>query len=231
MEESVGKVSYGFGGVIKSLFLVVILFNVSYLLLKYVFDYFYGYDYTLWVSETGFDVLSGYLKSFSIIFGVYVIVSSDSRAWFDELAIKPIGIKTLLLCIAPLFFYFIFCDSLWLIFDGTEMQRYIVADRKIVLDSSTFFAAFLSTVVLAPIAEEILFRGYIFNCFVNESFGNLLSGFLSTVIFVAAHYYYDAFFLVEVFVISLIISFARIKTKSIVPCVVIHCIYNSVFFF
>ncbi|OEY68244.1 CPBP family intramembrane glutamic endopeptidase [Rheinheimera salexigens] len=231
MKAHIDRGSYGFFGIIKTVSLIVILFNVFYFIFQCLFKILYEIEYKLWVEENGFDMFSGYFKSFLTVVVVAITVTKGSEHWAEKLAIKRVGFKVILLYVMPLFLCFILYYFLKNFFDDTIFKQYFILERKLYIEPSIFFNVFLSTVVLAPIAEELLFRGYIFRGFVNESFSDYTSAFLSTVIFVLFHYYYEFFFLFEIFIISSIIGFARVKTKSIVPCVVIHSAYNAIFFF
>lgn len=88
----------------------------------------------------------------------------------------------------------------------------------------------LMFVVLFPVIEEVLFRGFLFTGF-SESWGPSLSGIFTTVAFVAVHMpkvleYWPA--LVAVTCIGMLTVVIRIRTGSLAAGIVLHCTYNSV---
>ncbi len=85
-------------------------------------------------------------------------------------------------------------------------------------------------VVLFPVIEEVLFRGFLFTGF-SQSWGPSLAGVFTTIAFVAVHMpkvleYWPA--LVAVTCIGMLTVFIRIRTGSLAAGIVLHCTYNGV---
>ncbi|HEX7561172.1 MAG TPA: type II CAAX endopeptidase family protein [Candidatus Humimicrobiaceae bacterium] len=79
------------------------------------------------------------------------------------------------------------------------------------------------TAVIAPLCEEVYFRGFLYPAF-RKSFGVVIGIFLSSVVFAAAHL--DLFSFFPIMVIGWILAFMYEKTKSIFPVIFLHSIYN-----
>lgn len=79
------------------------------------------------------------------------------------------------------------------------------------------------TAVIAPLCEEVYFRGFLYPAFRN-SFGVVIGIFLSSVVFAAAHLDLYSFF--PIMIIGWILAFMYEKTKSIFPVIFLHSIYN-----
>ena len=85
-------------------------------------------------------------------------------------------------------------------------------------------------VVLFPVVEETLFRGFLFTGLA-QSWGPILAGIVTTVLFVAVHMpkvleYWPA--LVAVSLIGWLTVLIRIRTGSLAPGIAMHCTYNGV---
>lgn len=94
---------------------------------------------------------------------------------------------------------------------------------------------FISLVILPPIAEEILFRGFIFEG-LKKAMPVVLAGVLVSVIFAVAHLpeggssgplWIGA---IDTFILSLVLVFLKQKTKSLWPGILLHALKNLIAF-
>jgi membrane protease YdiL (CAAX protease family) len=88
----------------------------------------------------------------------------------------------------------------------------------------------LMFVLLFPVVEEILFRGFLFTGLA-QSWGPTLAAIVTTVLFVAVHMpkvleYWPALFAVTL--IGTFTVFIRIRTGSLAPGIALHSTYNGV---
>ncbi len=101
--------------------------------------------------------------------------------------------------------------------------------------SSQLVLTFISLVILPPIAEELLFRGFVFEG-LKKSMPVIYAGILTSVLFAAAHlpeggssglFWIGA---LDVFVLSLVLVYVKQKTKTLWPGIFLHAIKNAVAF-
>ena len=94
----------------------------------------------------------------------------------------------------------------------------------------------IGAAVLAPIGEEILFRGYVFNA-LKQSFGARAWGIplayvVSALLFAGVHSFAVSQgligLLVPLFLIGLLLAWAMHVTNSLIPCIIAHAINNGV---
>lgn len=92
--------------------------------------------------------------------------------------------------------------------------------------STTFeyVVAFVTLVVLAPFAEEVIFRGFLYTK-VREKFDFLTSALVVSTVFGAIHMQWNV--AIDVFTLSLVLCFVREKTGSIWSGVAIHMLKNG----
>ena len=86
------------------------------------------------------------------------------------------------------------------------------------------FFAILACIV-APLAEETFFRGFLFQG-VRKRLNFAWAAIISAAIFAIAHLSPSG--LVPIFILGLMLAWLFNKTKSIWPCIIVHCAYNSI---
>ncbi len=87
-----------------------------------------------------------------------------------------------------------------------------------------YVAVFLALVVIAPVFEEIIFRGYLFGQLRTRS-GFWVSSLLVSLAFGVVHL--QANVAIDVFVLSMIMCFLREKFDSIWPTIIMHSLKNG----
>jgi hypothetical protein len=83
----------------------------------------------------------------------------------------------------------------------------------------------LFAVVVAPIVEELFFRGFMLPG-INKRYGYSWGVFISALLFALAHLQPGS--LVPIFILGLLLAWLYNKTKSIWPCIFAHFVYNSI---
>lgn len=91
-----------------------------------------------------------------------------------------------------------------------------------------YIVAFIALVILPPIAEELLFRGYLFGR-LREKFGFWLSTIVVSIVFGVVHMQWNVG--IDVAVLSLFLCYLRERTGSIWASIVLHAIKNGIAYF
>lgn len=91
-----------------------------------------------------------------------------------------------------------------------------------------FILAFVSLVVVTPIAEEILFRGYLLGK-LRKRFATWLAVLVTSLLFGIAHFAWNVG--IDVFVLSIVLSVLRIVTGSLWAPIVLHMIKNGIAYY
>lgn len=103
-----------------------------------------------------------------------------------------------------------------------SLALYAIAAR---LPRPELVRAIANVVILAPFAEEYFFRGMTLGVFV-ESCGRLAGALLASALFALMHAPQGIF--VQMFVMSLILCAAVLKTKNVLAAVAIHLGWNMI---
>ncbi len=80
-------------------------------------------------------------------------------------------------------------------------------------------------VVVAPVAEETFFRGFILSG-IGKRFGYAWGIVVSALLFSIAHMQLGAF--LPIFILGILLAWLYVKTGSIWPCILTHFAYNSI---
>lgn len=110
-------------------------------------------------------------------------------------------------------------------FNGAEVQNTGFGN---VSQRHEFILAFLTLVVVAPLAEEILFRGYLYGK-LRKTAPVWLAMILTSILFAAIHGQWNV--AVDVFALSIILCILRETTKSIWAGILLHMIKNGIAFY
>lgn len=104
-----------------------------------------------------------------------------------------------------------------------DMLRLLQSSRSAVL-----VVAFMATVT-APIVEEVIYRGLLFSAF-QRAAGSFAAVLVVTGLFTAVHVpqYWPSFTTIGLLMLlSLILTLIRFKTNNLLPCIVLHTIFNA----
>lgn len=94
-------------------------------------------------------------------------------------------------------------------------------------DTGSLWLFAIALVIAAPLAEEGLFRGFMYRGLAASRVGVIGAVLIPTLIWTVMHQQYDAFYLFYVFVLGIIFSWLRWRTGTIVAPMIIHAVING----
>lgn len=86
----------------------------------------------------------------------------------------------------------------------------------------------LGMVVLAPICEELVFRGLLFRAIEKTKLGGAGAMVVTAIVFAGAHFQYHGIDLVQILIDGLLLGAARWKSRSLPLPIAMHAIGNAV---
>ena len=81
-------------------------------------------------------------------------------------------------------------------------------------------------IIAAPIAEELLFRGYLFSQLINTKLGMYGTIIFTSLLWTGLHAQYDFDILISIFFLGLVLGYVRYRYDSVYLAIVIHAIHN-----
>lgn len=91
-----------------------------------------------------------------------------------------------------------------------------------------YLLAFVTLVLIAPVAEEILFRGYLFGK-LRKHVPLWLAILVTSIVFAVAHGAWNVG--IDVFALSIVLCLLRVVSKSLWPSIMLHMIKNGLAFY
>jgi len=86
----------------------------------------------------------------------------------------------------------------------------------------------LAFVFLAPLSEEIFFRGFLFKGLENSITGPIGAVVITSLVWSVMHIQYDAYGIVSLFLGGLLLGFARLKSNSVYLPIAMHILQNII---
>lgn len=105
---------------------------------------------------------------------------------------------------------------------GVDTQGQAIFDIFNSLDSPVWLI--LAAVIVAPLVEEIFFRGFLFQGF-RKKYGWVSAMLLSSAIFAAAHL--DLASLIPTFVLGIVLTYVYHRSNSVWPGIILHFLINT----
>ena len=82
-----------------------------------------------------------------------------------------------------------------------------------------------TVVILAPIGEEILFRGFL-QKYLENAWGDITRAILFSSLFFAA-IHFNPYWMIQIYFLGVLLGYLAWKTDSVIPCIIFHVIINS----
>jgi len=162
----------------------------------------------------------------SIIFSLIVIIINREKltkdGWFTSFTTKEL-LRTLELCLASVILVNFFLAYIFPDFINNYMPEVIKQSFESIAKSNPF-TVLLTVGILAPFAEEILFRGAIYNL-IKDKFNKYAAVIVSAILFAVIHMnIYQASYAL---VIGLFMGIIILKTGSLWLTIIFHIVYNT----
>ena len=183
----------------KSL-LMLGLYFLQILILLIPLAFFTLYKYRSKIKDFGFNKIN-ILKTLPYIFGAYLAF---------------IGLSILIAVISSI--------------SGTELPGFQSQSPILPLfgtDNFSFVIAIIVIVIIAPIIEEMFFRGYILQT-LSKNLSTSTSSIITALIFASVHFEFQSF--IPIFLLGIILNWLFLKFNSIWPSILFHFLNNIITF-
>ncbi len=110
------------------------------------------------------------------------------------------------------------------------LNRPVVPDFMVqIYETAGFLPLFwLALVVAAPVAEETLFRGFLFEGLQASKVGAPGAMIITSLFWAAIHVQYDLYGIASIFVFGLLLGWVRLKTASVFATTWLHAVMNFI---
>lgn len=159
-----------------------------------------------------------------------VITKFNTYSFRDALGWQMNGFRWWYSLPITIFFFLLLAGLSKYVFGDVENQfEQMLSRSRLAVYLASFFAVFT-----APLVEEVVYRGLLYSAF-QRKLGKFRAVFLVTLIFTAVHVPQyslgatpDFAPLIALLLLSLTITLIRAKTQNLLPCIVLHTVFNGV---
>jgi uncharacterized protein len=175
---------------------------------------------------SGFIIVGTIVQDLVMITAAYFVTADLGRPTARTFGLRPFKSSAFGWIFAALVAYLVLTSIYTVLVDPPSEQLpsgLEDADQNLLLAIATG----MLLIVVAPLAEEIFFRGFLYQAFRN-SFGVLPGALLSALIFGAIHF--EFFKLVQLAILGVILALLFEKTRSLWPPIILHALNNTLAF-
>jgi membrane protease YdiL (CAAX protease family) len=163
--------------------------------------------------------------------GAVLVLAARGAKWSarDYLGLTMPKPRHVLVGLASLLAFGLAAFGLEYLFPAFDQTPVMVSEYRALLGSPSGLVMFwLSLVVIAPVSEEIIFRGFLFRGWSASRLGAVGALVLTSLIFASLHVQYTVPGMIEVFAGGLLLGVARWRTGSTVLAILLHATWNLV---
>lgn len=146
---------------------------------------------------------------------------------FDFLALKPINKIILVKLLLAGIVYSVLQESVSLYLD-IAMPQFMLDVKAQVNSPLSALALVIDICLIAPIIEEFIFRGVIYERLRTSRVGNYGAIFITSLTFTLIHLQYEWVILAMLFPWALLLGFVRYKTGNLYYCIALHILNNII---
>lgn len=164
------------------------------------------------------------MLTFCVLVTLLMIGRFKTVAIFELAALRSVSVKELFWSVVIIFVSVATLNAIVYAFDvsvGAEVRQVVSTNHLLV-------ALIISVVVLAPISEELLFRGILFTTLKESGLGLKGAIVITSLAFILMHEISSFGSLVYYSVITGLLCALRVKTNSVIPSIIGHSIVNAV---
>src|SRR3954447_22864257 len=180
----------------------------------------------------GASLVSTALQDACFVCGALVIARSTGRISVEQFGLRPVRLRTALAWGVGAYVAFAIFSDFWLrLVNESSKDDKTLSDLGVDHSTLALIATALVVCVLAPIAEEFLFRGFIFTALRNWA-GPWGAAIVTGLLFGAVHLDPNRpiGFLLPLAFLGFLLCIVYWKTGSLYPCIALHAINNSIAF-
>ena len=162
----------------------------------------------------------------AVLAALWIAVRMTRMRFSDYLGLRLTSWKTLLIGAVALFVLVMAWDALSRA-TGREVEPGFMGDvLKSARAEGALWILVIAFCVVAPIAEELFARGFLYRGWSESFLGPTGAIVLSSMVWTALHLQYDWYFLGEVFSIGLLLGYLRYRSNSTWLTIILHGLNN-----
>ena len=147
---------------------------------------------------------------------------------FESLRLNPVSKNTAFITLLLSLGAMVISDEINILVDMVipMPDSFLQVEAMLKPDNSLSLVLLIFTVViLAPIGEEILFRGFL-QKYLENAWGDITRAILFSSLFFAT-IHFNPYWMIQIYFLGVLLGYLAWKTDSVIPCIIFHVIINS----
>jgi len=186
-----------------------------------------GLDMDAWLAasdKNGFVLsLASIATLFTCVPLIWFLASRREPAPWSYLGVRPFSRASLLLWCA-LTLAFMLCSDLLALALGKPLVPPFMVEIYATARSPLLLLLVLALTV--PVVEELFFRGFILSALGSLGIPFRVGAAASALAWAVIHTQYELYELVLVFALGMLLAEARYRSRSVIPCIAMHGVFN-----
>lgn len=177
------------------------------------------------------NLIATVLQDCCFIASAVILAATRGRPTPEQFGLRPVPFKRAAAWAAGGYVVFLVFAGLWLQLLNESSKDKTLNDLGVKSSTAALIASMLVVCVVAPLAEEFLFRGYIFTAL--RSWATpIVAAIITGLLFGAIHLDPDrpVAYLVPLAFLGFVLCIVRWRTGSLYPCIALHCVNNAIAF-
>lgn len=172
------------------------------------------------------SIISIFAFPFAFLLLIKISKANNLKTVKKYYSIKQINLQVLCYCIVVAILYFSAVE--WLSLYTKAPSETFMDELRIQMSSVLgAICIILSVCVCAPILEECLFRGLLYDYFIKTKLAVVGAVIIPSLVFSAIHLQYGSFFtFVTLFFGGILLGVVKYKTQNLLYPMIVHSIYN-----
>jgi membrane protease YdiL (CAAX protease family) len=179
----------------------------------------------------GANLVATVLQDGCFVASAVILAATRGRPTLEQFGLRPTPWRRAAAYAAGGYILFVVFAAAWLNLLGESSKDKTLNDLGVDRSTVALVASMLVVCVVAPLAEEFLFRGFIFTALRGWA-GPLGAAALTGLLFGAIHLDPDrpAAFLLPLAFLGFLLCVVYWKTGSLYPCIALHAVNNAIAF-
>lgn len=167
--------------------------------------------------------LSAIVTLFVIFAMIWLLIKINKANFGEFMAIRPFRWRYLFIFSILLFLLNLIIDGVTTWLDREPMQFM----DALILTANPLWLLILAVIVIVPIYEELIFRGFMWSGLVGTKLGVWGTAILTSVVFAVIHVQYGWVELLGIFALAMLFSYARLLSGSLLLPIILHIFNNG----
>ena len=159
---------------------------------------------------------------------LFIFLINKNEPLFKSLRLKPVSKEIMLYSISLSIGLTLISDELDRIIQIFIPQPDYILDMNGALQPESnlgFILLFFAVVIIAPLGEELLFRGFL-QQFLEKYWNDITKAVLVTSLFFA-FIHMNSYWFIQIYFLGIFLGFLSWKSKSIIPSLILHSVNNG----